>query len=81
MITKELVGEIITVVPNGVLEYRVRWNIVEDGEVIAERNHRTTFAPTAVIANLPTQRLRRVATAVWTQEVIDAYVVAQGEQA
>ena len=78
MITRELAGETITIVPNGVLEYRVRWNIVEDGEVIAERNHRTTFVPTSVIADLPSVRLRRVATAVWTQAVIDAYIAAQG---
>jgi len=78
-LTKD-VQEFIGIVHNGVLEYRRTVRAFDDdGSVIGERHNRTTFVPTDTIANLPTQRLRRVATAVWTQEVIDAYIAAQGQ--
>jgi hypothetical protein len=72
-IEKQILGEYVTVVPDGTLEYRIHYTIIEDGAEIAQRNHRTTFPPTAVIANLPTLRLRRVAAAVWTAQVIADY--------
>jgi hypothetical protein len=76
-VTKDMI-EAITILPNGVLEYRRTTRAFDDdGSFIGERHWRTTFIPTTDPATLPAGRLRRVAIAVWTQATIDAYIAAQ----
>ena len=66
--------DVIEVVENGILQIRQRNDIIEDttNQVIASTFHRTTFSPGDDISNQP-ERIRSIANAVWTPEVIAAY--------
>lgn len=78
--TKDI-AEFIGVTNNGILEYRRTVRAFDDdGSLLGERHHRTTFPPTTDPATLPAGRLRRVANAVWTPEVIAAYIAASAAQ-
>ncbi len=62
----------IEVMADGYILVREATNIFRDGEEISSTFHRTSYAPGADTASMP-ERVRVIAEAVWTQEVIDAY--------
>ena len=76
-LTKD-VKQTLTINHNGVFEYRRTTTAFDDdGTEIGQRHWRATYPPTTTISSLPTPLLQKVATAVWTQAVIDAYVASQ----
>lgn len=77
-ITKET-KDWLTITPDGVFEHRRLVIVMEDGEKLGEKNHRTTYTPLADKATMP-PKLRAIADIVWTQEVIDAYQVINQPQ-
>jgi hypothetical protein len=62
----------IEVVENGTLQVREVTRILKDGEQIAQTYHRWVFAPGSDVSEMPAN-VQAIASAVWTQEVIDAY--------
>lgn len=73
------VEEYVTVLPNGVLEAKIVTNYFEDGTPLTSKNWRTTYPPTTDISTM-TGRAASIATLMWTQEVIDAYVASMPEE-
>ena len=59
----------LTINPDGVFEHRRTTSVYEDGELLGERNHRTTYTPDMDPATLPT-KIRQIANVVWTAQVI-----------
>lgn len=74
MITKEY-DEVVTVLPDGQLQYLRIEKIMEDGVQLAASNWRRVYTPDQNLDDLP-PRARQIAEATWTQEVIDAYVAS-----
>jgi hypothetical protein len=71
--------EYVTVLPNGILQVQIVTNYVEDGTPLTSKNWRTTYAPTTDISTM-TGRAAEIATLMWTQDVIDAYVASLPEE-
>ncbi len=66
----------IEVVENGTLQVREVTRILKDGEQIAQTYHRWVFAPGSDVSEMPAN-VQAIASVVWTQEVIDAYINSQ----
>ncbi len=66
----------IEVVENGTLQVREVTRILKDGEQIAQTYHRWLFAPGSDVSEMPAN-VQAIASVVWTQEVIDAYINSQ----
>jgi hypothetical protein len=67
----------ITVEDNGILLIRQgKRAFDDDGSLIGERFQRTSLEPGDSVSNQPV-RIQRIAQAVWTQAVIDAYLAAK----
>lgn len=66
--------DVIEVIENGILQVRQRNDIVDDvaNQVVASSFHRSTFAPGDDVSAMP-DRVKSIASAVWTPEVISAY--------
>ncbi len=62
----------IEIVENGILQVREATRILRDGEQIAQTYHRWSFVPGSDVSELPAS-VQAIASAAWTQEVIDAY--------
>lgn len=62
----------IEVVENGTLQVREATRILKGGEQIAQTYHRWSFAPGSDVSEMPAN-VQAIASAAWTQEVIDAY--------
>jgi archaellum component FlaF (FlaF/FlaG flagellin family) len=76
MITKETVVDQITVTENGIVLYREATRILEDGEEISKKYHRSSLTPGQDITDQP-QKVQDICNAAWTPEVIAAYEAAQ----
>ncbi len=72
-ITKLTSNEVIEVVGEyKLIGVKKITTINEDGEVISKSNHRSTYSPDTDVSTLDAD-VAAVASAVWTQEVKDAY--------
>jgi len=72
-ITKEVSNETIEVSGQyKIIGVKKITTINEDGEVISKSNHRSTYSPDTDVSTLDAD-VAAVASAVWTQEVKDAY--------
>ena len=76
MLTKETVVDQITVTENGIVLYREATRIIEDGEEISKRYHRTSLTPGQDLTGQPANVVA-ICNTVWTPEVIAAYQAAQ----
>ena len=80
MITKETNVDQITVTENGIVLYREATRILEDGEEISKKYHRTSLTPGQDISNEP-QKVQDICYAAWTEAVVSAYLAQQQENA
>ena len=64
------------ILPNKVIQIRTTTIVEEDGVELARSHHRTMACPGDDISGQP-QEVQDIAAALWTQEVIDAYVASQ----
>ena len=75
-ITKETVVDQITVTENGIVLYREATRIMEDGVQLTQTYHRSSLTPGQDLTGVP-DRVKAVAEADWTPEVIAAYEAQQ----
>ena len=75
-ITKQTVVDQITVVENGIVQYREATRIIEDDNLLTQTYHRTSLTPGQDLTGQP-ERVVAIAEAAWTPEVIAAYEAAQ----
>ena len=76
MITKETNVDQITVTENGIVLYREATRILEDGEEISKKYHRTSLTPGQDITGQP-DKVVAICNTAWTPEVIAAYQAQQ----
>ena len=69
----------IEVVENGVVQVREATRILKDGEQIAQTYHRWALTPGQDLKDQP-DNVVAICNAVWTQSVIDAYVIQNTQQ-
>lgn len=67
-ITKET-KDWLTINPDGVFQHLRKVRVFEDGELLGEKNHRTTYTPLSDKATMP-PKLAAIANIVWTPQVI-----------
>ena len=72
MITKETVVDQITVTENGIVLYREATRIIEDGEEISKKYHRTSLTPGQDLTDQPANVVA-ICNVAWTPEVVSAY--------
>lgn len=77
--TKDIL-DYLSITPDGVFEYRRVARVFEDGELLGERNHRTTYPPDTDKATMP-PKLAAIANIVWTPAVIAAWEAKKVEAA
>ena len=70
----------ITVTENGTVLYREATRVLRDGEQIAQTFHRTSLNPGQDLTGVP-DKVKAVAQVAWTEDVVNAYAVAQAEAA
>lgn len=75
-ITKETKVDQITVTENGIVLYREATRILEDGEELTKKYHRSSLTPGQDLTGQP-EKVVAIAQAAWTPEVIAAYEAAQ----
>lgn len=71
-ITKEQFVDKIEIVENGTIQVREAIRILEDGNVLSSSFHRSSFVPGSDVSDQDA-RVKAVAKAVWTKDVIKAY--------
>lgn len=79
MLKKESKIDQITVLENGIVAYREAVSIIEDGEEISKRYHRSSLTPGQDLTGLP-NNVVAVCKVAWTPEVIEAYKAATTPQ-
>jgi DNA-binding transcriptional LysR family regulator len=79
-LTKETVVDQITVTENGTVLFREATRILEDGEEISKKYHRSSLTPGQDLAGVPAN-VAAICNVAWTPEVIAAYQVAQQQGA
>lgn len=76
-ITTETVIDQIIILENGIIQIRqVKRVFDDDGSKLGERFQRSVLEPGDNVVTQP-NRIQRIAQAVWTQAVIDAYRTAR----
>ena len=75
-LTKEVTVDQITVTENGIVLYREATRIIEDGEEISKKYHRTSLTPGQDLAGQP-DKVVAICNAAWTPEVVAAYQAQQ----
>jgi archaellum component FlaF (FlaF/FlaG flagellin family) len=78
-ITKSTAVDQVTVTENGIVLYREVTKILEDGQEISKKYHRTSLTPGQDLAGQPANVVAICNTA-WTPEVITAYQAMLAEQ-
>ena len=76
MLEKQTVVDQITVTENGIVLYREATRIMEDGEEISKKYHRTSLTPGQDLTNQP-DNVVAICNVAWTPEIIAAYKAAQ----
>ena len=75
-LTKETVIDQITVTENGIVLYREATRILEDGEEISKKYHRSSLTPGQDLTGVPANVVA-ICNAAWTPAVVSAYQQAQ----
>lgn len=70
-LTKET-EEIVTILPDGQMQYLLVTKIMEDGVELSRSNWRTVYEPDRDVNDLP-PRANKIAAAVWTKDVVDTF--------
>ena len=78
-LTKETQVDQITVAEQNIVLYREVTRILEDGQEISKKYHRTSLVPGQDLTGLPANVIA-VCNAVWTAEVIAEYQARQTSQ-
>ena len=76
MLEKVTAVDQITVTENGIVLYREATRIMENGEEISKKYHRTSLTPGQDLTNQP-NNVVAICNAAWTPDVIAAYQAAQ----
>lgn len=76
MLTKETVIDQVTVTENGIVLYREATRILEDGEEISKKYHRSSLTPGQDLTGIPAN-VSAICNVAWTPEVIAAYEAQQ----
>lgn len=71
-LSEQTVMDKIEVLEDGVIQVRQSRRIFDNGELVAERYHRSILEPGDPVTALPA-RLRSICQAVWTPQVISDY--------
>jgi hypothetical protein len=71
--------DLIEVIENGSIQVRTKTAIMEDGKLISSKFHRHVVVPGADVS-AEDAKVRAIASAVHTPEVIAAYILAQPVQ-
>ena len=79
-LTKTTTVDQITVTENGIVLYREATRIMEDDVQISETYHRTSLTPGQDLTGVP-NKVKAIANVAWTEDVVNAYAVAQAEAA
>jgi len=72
MLEKQVVIDQIEVTESGHVQVRQATKILEDGKEISKTYHRHVLSPGDPLEGQD-EKVRRIAKAVWTSEVIEAY--------
>ena len=72
MLTKNIYTE-ANAMKDEVIQVKVVTEILEDGVVISRANHRSMLTPDMEENDFPEGKLKKIAKALWTKEVKDAY--------
>ena len=72
MIIKETIVDQITVCENGIVLYREATRIIEDGEEISKKYHRTSLTPGQDLTGQP-DNVVAICNTAWTPEVVAKY--------
>ena len=75
-LTKESKIDQITVTENGTVLYREATRILEDGEEISKKYHRSSLTPGQDLTGVPANVVA-ICNAAWTPAVVAAYQQAQ----
>ena len=75
-LTKESKIDQITVTENGIVLYRECTRILEDGEEISKKYHRSSLTPGQDLTGVPANVVA-ICNAAWTPAVVAAYQQAQ----
>jgi len=75
-LTKESKIDQITVTENGIVLYREATRILEDGEEISKKYHRSSLTPGQDLTGVPAN-VAAICNVAWTPEVVAAYQAAQ----
>lgn len=78
-LTKTTSVDQITVVENGIVQYREATRIMEDGVQISKTYHRTSLTPGQDLTGQPAN-VAAICNLTWTPEVIAAYQAQMAEQ-
>jgi archaellum component FlaF (FlaF/FlaG flagellin family) len=78
MLTKTTTVDQITVTENGTVLYREATRVMEDGNQISEKFHRSSLIPAQDLTGVPANVVA-ICNTVWTAEVIAAYNAQQAE--
>ena len=71
-LTKESKIDQITVTENGIVLYREATRILEDGEEISKKYHRSSLTPGQDLTGIPSNVVA-ICNAAWTPAVVAAY--------
>ena len=75
-LTKTTSIDQITVTENGIILYREKTRILEDGNEISQTYHRSSLTPAQDLTGVPANVVA-ICNVAWTAEVIAAYQAAQ----
>jgi hypothetical protein len=78
-LTKTTVVDQITITENGIVLYREATCIMEDGNEISKKYHRSSLTPAQDLTGIPANVVA-ICNTVWTAEVIAAYQAKQAER-
>jgi len=78
-LTKTTVVDQITITENGIVLYREATCIMEDGNEISKKYHRSSLTPSQDLTGIPANVVA-ICNTVWTAEVIAAYQAQQAER-
>lgn len=75
-LTKETVVDQITVTENGIVLFREATRILEDGEEISKKYHRTSLTPGQDLTGIPANVVA-ICNVAWTPKVVAAFQSGQ----
>lgn len=78
-LTKETVVDQITVTENGIVLFREATRILEDGEEISKKYHRSSLTPGQDLTGVPAN-VAAICNVAWTPQVVAAYQAQQANQ-